>query len=379
MKYPVLLLTLFAGFTFASCGPQAVAPLASTGTTLPQADILQTHTGYTLEDVATGLFVPWDLVFTSRNRMLLTERNGRIREIVDGKLNPTPLLTFDEVHQEGETGLLGMALHPDYAHNKYVYVSLVVDGPKLQVLRLKDEGTKLVKDKVIMDNIPTGQYHAGSRLVFDKSGLLYVTAGEGTVKERAQQDSSLAGKVLRMTDEGGLPAGQASYVFAKGLRNSQGLAFLDDSTVFLTDHGPSGFDGPGGGDEFNIGHMGDNFGWPVVDHDKTAPGMVTPFRVYTPAIAPASALLYTGSQFPEWKNSILVGMLAGKGIMQVSLEKTGSSWRITDTQKLPNIDVGRVRALVQGPDGDIYMTTSNRDGRGSINKGDDKVLRLVPR
>lgn len=336
-------------------------------------------TGMLLEEVATGLEVPWDLVFTSPTRILVTERAGRIREIVDGKLNPEPLLTLDDVREQEEAGLLGMVMHPHYAQNKYLYVAYAVPSKGhflMRIERLRDEGTRLVRDKVLLDTIPSDYYHSGSRLAFGKDGMLYVTTGGSLTPERAQDDTNLAGKVLRMTDEGAVPTGQKNYMYAKGLRNSQGLTFLEDGTLFLTDHGPTGFDGPVGGDEFNIGGQGTNFGWPTVSYDKTREGMTPPARLFTPSIAPASAHLYTGSQFPRWRGDIFVGMLRGEGLLHVQVAKKDGQWQVTAAEKIPLVTAGRIRTVTEGPDGALYMTTSNRDGRGTPKPGDDKILRL---
>lgn len=362
---------LFCVFAVVSCTPSE--PLTSVKTQVSAG------TGVVVEEVATGLEVPWDMVFTSEHRLLVTERAGRIREIVDGILNPKPLLVLKDVQVQEEAGLLGMTLHPQYAQNKYVYIAYAV--PKaghflMHIVRLHDEGTQLVQDKVLMENIPSDYYHSGSRLAFGKDGLLYVTTGASLTPERAQDDTNLAGKVLRMTDDGGIPAGQKGYVYAKGLRNSQGIAFLPDGTLFLTDHGPTGFDGPIGGDEFNIGGEGANFGWPTISYDKKQDGMLVPAKLFQNSIAPASALLYTGKQFPQWQGNIFVGMLAGQGLMRVEVMQKEGIWQITKTEKVPAVDAGRIRTVTEGPDGSLYLTTSNRDGRGSPRKGDDKILRL---
>ncbi len=336
-----------------------------------------------VEEYATDLKVPWSMAWTSGSRLLVTERTGTIREIVDGNLNAEPVFSFEEVATVGEAGLMGLAIDPQYQSNKYIYAALAYrngNAIAVKVERLRDEETGIVRDKTLIDSIPAGQYHAGTRLVFGPDDLLYITTGDGTQKAQSQEDTNLAGKVLRMTRDGNIPEGQQNYVLMKGIRNSQGLAFIDDKTILLTDHGPSVFDGPAGGDEINIATISDtlennNFGWPLVSHAKTMESTITPQIVFTPAVAPGSALVYKGSN-PALQDSAFVGLLKGEGILHIRLTTQDGKTTVASYSKLEGIDVGRIRDIVEGPDGSLYATTSNTDGRGRVRAGDDKVLRI---
>lgn len=342
---------------------------------------------YRIEEVASGLEVPWSIVFASPDRILFTERAGRVRVIENGKLLEKSLVEFPEVSQRSEDGLMGMTLDPDYQNNKFVYLSLAYSKAGkavLKVVKMKDLGTSLAEEIVILDNIPVAQYHAGSRLKFDVEGKLLITMGDGLQKDEAQNLDSNLGKLLRINSDGSIPADnpfEGSPVWAYGLRNPQGFDWHPESgDLYLVDHGPSGMDGPGGGDEINLIEKGANYGWPVVSHERSAEGMKSPLKSYTPAIAPASATFVSSEKYPALENSLLVGMLRGEGILRVKFDANDSS-RIVEEERLEVGDLGRIREIVQSPDfgrgGEIYFSTSNRDGRGSVRGGDDKIYRLI--
>jgi glucose/arabinose dehydrogenase len=343
-----------------------------------------TTVAYTLEPFVSNLQVPWSLVFTSPTRALVTERPGKLRAVENGRLLPDPIRTFPEVSNKSEEGLMGMTLDPAYESNHYIYLCIAYQaGNKAadKVVRLTDQGDKLTDDLVIIDGIPAAQYHAGCRLRFGPDGKLYISTGDATDKSTPQNLQSLGGKILRLNADGSTPTDNPfpnSPVWSYGHRNPQGLDWHPISgTLVETEHGPSGSDGPGGGDEVNIIKPGSNYGWPIVSHDKSQSGMVSPLLVYTPAIAPASGMFVKGNTFPQLTNTFLFGMLRGEGIIQVVFDAQNPE-KILSFQKLPGINVGRVRDIVEGPDGYIYFTTSNQDGRGKAREGDDRVYRLVP-
>lgn len=345
----------------------------------PSAEVVK----YRMETFVSGLSVPWSLVFTSPDRLLVAERPGSIRIILNGRLISQPLIHFPETISRAEDGLMGMTLHPKYKDNKWIYVSLDYHSGNdtyVKIVRIIDQGDTAVLDKVILDKIPASSLHTGSRIKFGPDGLLYITTGDSTKKELAQDMNSLAGKILRITDEGGVPSDNPfpnSLIYSYGHRNPQGIDW-DPLTgaLFSVEHGPSGFDGPGGGDELNHITKGSGFGWPLVSHDRSTPGQVSPLIVWTPAIAPASANFYTGKAFPQFKNDLFIGGLIGEGLYHVTFDH--SSMTVVSWEKLPDIKVGRIRDVITGPDGFIYFSTSNTDGRGRPRSGDDKILRLVP-
>lgn len=334
---------------------------------------------YEIVEVARGLDVPWAIAFTSPTRMLVTERSGTIRAIVDGVLQPEPLLTLSDVSSSDEEWLMSLTLNPDYSSNKYIYLSYAYRGAKgmmVKVVRFTDEGNSLTNPRIIIDLIPAAKYHAGSRLAFGPDGKLYISTGDATDKSLAQNMDSLAGKILRINADGSIPSDNPqkwSPVWSYGHRNPQGLAWIGDD-LYSSEHGPSVFDGPAGGDEVNKIVRGGNYGWPLVSHLKTREGTVAPLRVFTPAEAPASLMAYSGTMFPQYSNHLFFWALKGEGI--VILTPDGEGLQLVG--KIAT-QYGRIREVVEAPDGSLYFTTSNRDGRGTIRAGDDKVYRIQKR
>jgi glucose/arabinose dehydrogenase len=306
-----------------------------------------------------------------------------VREVVDGQLNPEPLYTFVDVISQEETGLMGLALDPDYAQNQFIYAcytSQNENGLINRVVRMRDAGDRLELDRVLLDDIPSAQYHAGCRLAFGPDGKLYVTTGDAQQPALAQELDSRAGKILRVNRDGSIPADNpfaGSPVYSLGHRNPQGIAWQPGSgLMYATEHGPSGFDGPEGGDEINLIQSGSNYGWPLVSHDETLTGTESPLIQFTPAVAPAAAMFYESDLLPISSGKLFFGALRGEGLAMVSLSSQ-------DPEKILQVewivtDVGRVREVTESPDGLIYFSTSNRDGRGTARAGDDKIYRIVP-
>jgi glucose/arabinose dehydrogenase len=317
--------------------------------------------------------------------MFFTERSGRVRVFENGKLRPDPLFTVPDVEPTGESGLMSIALHPQFAANHWLYLSYAYkgDGQNVRVVRFRETNGGLSDRKVIIEGIPAAQFHAGCRLRFGPDAKLYVTTGDATRRELAQQLDSLAGKTLRLNDDGTVPAdnpfvGQANAraeIWSYGHRNSQGLDFQPGTNLmFQTEHGPSGFDGPGGGDEFNVVERGKNYGWPVIHHTQTHAGMEAPLLEYTPACAPASGVFYRGAAFPEFRGNFFFGCLAGTRLIRVVLDGR----RVVSQENLLSGKYGRIRDVAEGPDGYLYFSTSNHDGRGTPAVDDDRIIRLVP-
>lgn len=343
-----------------------------------------TQTNFRVETVVSGLQVPWAIAWTPDGRMLVTERQGRVRVVRNGQLQQEPLFTVPDVEQSGESGLMDLSLHPQFATNHYLYLCYAYksDGQRVKVVRYTEDGQSLKQDKVIIENIPAAQYHAGCRARFGPDGKLYVTTGDATDRKLAQRMDSLAGKTLRLNDDGTIPAdnpfvGQANTrteIWAYGQRNAQGLDWQPGSgLMFQAEHGPSGFDGPGGGDEVNIVERAKNYGWPTIHHKDTRAGMESPLLEYTPAVAPASAMFYRGSGFPQFKGNFFFGCLRGERIIRVVLDGR----KVVSQENLLEKKYGRIREVAEGPDGAIYFSTSNRDGRGNPTNDDDRIIRLV--
>ncbi len=327
------------------------------------------------------LEVPWSIVFTSENRVLVNERPGRLRIINSGKLLNDPLKEFPEVSSGSEEGLMGLALDPDYSVNKLIYLSYAYetsDDLRVKIVRFKDNGDLLSLEKTIFDNIPAARFHAGCRLRFGPDKKLYITTGDAGERKLAQDINNLYGKILRINPDGTIPPDNPfanSPVWSYGHRNPQGIDWYPGTEILWeTEHGPSGFDGPGGGDEVNVIVKGGNYGWPVVSHNESKEGMISPLLVYTPAEAPASGVFYTSEKIPEYKNNFFFGCLRGNGIIRVVVDEADHT-KVKSWEKLAET-YGRIRDIAQGPDGYIYFSSSNRDGRGNVKKGDDKIYRI---
>lgn len=373
---PLILLALFEF----GCG-QAQKGLAENQVVSAPAGDVQ----FRVETVASGLEVPWAFAFLPNGNILFTERPGRIRIIENGKLRSDPVFTVPDVEPSGESGLMDISLHPDFATNGFVYISYAYskDGRFVRVARYKFDGKTLSDPKTIIESIPAAQFHAGTRCRFGPDGKLYVTTGDATERELAQKMDSINGKTLRLNDDGTVPQdnpfvnqqGARPEIWTLGHRNAQGLAWQPGSgLMFQTEHGPSGFDGPGGGDEVNIVERGKNYGWPIIHHKETKTGLESPLLEYTPACAPASAMFYNGAAFPQFKGNFFFGCLRGARIIRVVLDGR----KVVSQEDLLKDTYGRIREMEQGPDGFIYFSTSNRDGRGSPAKDDDRIMRLVP-
>lgn len=329
-----------------------------------------------------NLEVPWSIVFTSPERMLVNERPGRLRIVENGKLVDKPLKVFTEVSSGSEEGLMGLAIEPDYTNNKLIYVSYAYEkGGDLvvKVVRFKDNGDNLSEETIIIDGLPAARFHAGCRIRFGPDNKLYITTGDAGERKLAQGLDNLYGKILRINADGTIPSDNPfanSPIWSYGHRNPQGIDWHASGTMWSTEHGPSGFDGPGGGDEVNVIVKGGNYGWPEVSHEDSKEGMISPLLVFTPADAPASGMFYKSGKIEEFKNTFLFGCLRGQGIIVVKV-KEGDPTKFDSFKKIAT-DYGRIREIAEGPDGSIYFSSSNKDGRGNVKKGDDKIYRIMP-
>lgn len=355
---------------------------------LVENEIVSTQKGdakFRVETVAGGLEVPWGIAFLPDGNLLFTERPGRVRIIEGGKLRAEPVFKVADVEPSSESGLMDVSIHPKFAENKFVYLAYAYrgDGKQVKIVRYKFDGKTLLEPKIIIENIPAAPNHAGTRARFASDGKLYVTTGDATDWNLAQKTDSLAGKTLRLNDDGTIPEDNPfvkdkTYrpeIYSIGHRNAQGLAWSAEGLMFQTEHGPSGFEGKGGGaDEVNIVERGKNYGWAEIYGNMKKDGMESPLLEYSPACAPASALVYSGAVFPAFKGNFFFGCLRGEKIIRVVLNgKT-----VVSQEDLLKGVYGRIREMAQGPDGFIYFSTSNRDGRGSAAKDDDRIMRIVP-
>lgn len=354
---------------------------------LPEGATAQPSQPFRAVTVTEGLEYPWGLAFLPDGKMLVTERPGRLRLVgSDGRLDPRPIGGVPAVAAVGQGGLLDVALHPDFALNGWIYLSYAAHGPGgygTEVARARLEGNALRDLKVVFSMRPktTTGHHFGSRLVFDPQGLLYITLGDRGEMERAQRLDDHAGSVIRLHDDGRVPADNPFVAvpnalpekFTLGNRNIQGAA-LHPGTGLLWAHEH----GPQGGDEINIIRAGTNYGWPVITYGRNygsgtpigegthKAGMAQPLLQWTPSIAPSGMAFYTGDKIPAWRGNLFVGALRGQ--MLVRLELDGG--RIVREERLLENTVGRIRDVRNGPDGFLYLLTDDARGR---------IVRLEPR
>ncbi len=367
-------------------------PTAASEADFPVVPASKNVPKFRVETVATNLEVVWSIVFAPDGRMFFTERPGRVRLIEGGKLRAAPFFTVPDIELSGESGLMGMTLHPNFAENHFVYLAYAYqDASKNQTVRVaryRETGETLTNAKTIIEAIPASRYHSGTRLKFGADGKLYITTGDATKQNLAQKLDSINGKTLRLNDDGTIPndnpfvnqKGARGEIWTYGHRNAQGMDFHPETgLMFQTEHGPSIIDGVSlfkrtGGDEVNIVERGKNYGWAKISHTTRREGMETPIVEYSPAVAPASGMFYRGNLFPEFKNNFFFGTLKGEAIIRLVLDGR----RIVSQHKLLEKQYGRIREIAEAADGSIYFSTSNRDGRGDPTKEDDRILRIVP-
>jgi len=341
-----------------------------------------------VETVARNLQNPWSLAFLPDNRMLVTERPGRLRIVdAEGKLSE-PIKGLPRISARGQGGLLDVALDPDFAQNRLIYLSFAEDrgegrnGTSVARARLSEDGTALEETQIIFRQEPSyaGTHHFGSRLVFARDGNLFVTLGErNDLRDQAQNLDNHLGKIVRIKPTGGAAPGNPfldrenarSEIWSFGHRNVQSAA-LHPTTgeLWTVEHGARG------GDEVNIPQKGKNYGWPVISYGvhysgqkigvgTRKPGMEQPVYYWDPSIAPSGMAFYTGDKFPAWRGSILVGALAGKLVSR--LETSGN--RVTGEERMLQNLGERIRDVRQGPDGLVYLLTDSPQGR---------ILRMKP-
>lgn len=377
----------FAAAAFLALPTTFLAPTGASAQSATEA-VRSEHATFRVTAFATGLERPWGAAFLPDGRMLVTERPGRLRLVDrDGRVSDA-LSGVPQVEAGGQGGLLDIAIAPDFAETRELFLchAQLVQGGALTRLtraRLNVDASGLEGAQAVLDATPPqsqGRNHYGCRIAFSPDGqYLFLSTGDRfTQKERAQRLDDLAGKVLRLTRDGRVPQdnpfvgrdGARPEIWSYGHRNPQGLAFNPATgTLWAAEFGPRG------GDEVNIIRPGENYGWPEVTHGvnydgsvisdrRSAPGMVDPERVWTPVISPSGIAFYQGDAFPGWRGSMFLAGLNEPGLVRLSMDGD----RITEEERLLR-RVVRMRHVLSGPDGRLYILTDEVQGR---------ILRLDP-
>ncbi len=341
----------------------------------------QSAEGFIIDTLAQGLTVPWSMVFIDKETLLFSERNGKMRLLRKDQLLPGPALTLTDIDTAKKMGLLGICLHPDFARNKYVYISYNYkreNGSFLRIVRYTFDNDKLSNPFLLIGNISASPNHTGCRLKFGPDSKLYITTGDADRPMLAQDLKSLNGKILRVNDDGSIPADNPfvkidtarKEIWTYGHRNTQGIDFQTGTgNLYNSEHGPTG------GDEVNFIEKGLNYGWPVIHHRETKKNMVSPLAEFTPSIGPSEILFYNGDGFPKLKGSLLMATLRGESIVAMQI----ANQKIIASEKLIDHQYGRIRALTVGPEGNIYFSTSQNDPpEGKPMEGYDMILRIRP-
>lgn len=335
-----------------------------------------------IDTLHTGLENPWGIAWLPDGRMLVAERKGEILVYQNDKYTGEKLQGFPETYVRGQGGLLDIQLHPKYAENGWIYVTYAKPGQgggSTTLIRFKLDGNQIVSLEDLYQTQPltTASVHFGSRIIFDNNGYVYFGTGDRSIKENAQDLTNDMGKVLRLNDDGSIPADNPFVgtsnarpaIWTYGNRNIQGMVYdAANDLIYATEHGPRG------GDELNLIEKGKNYGWPVITYgidysgaiisDLTEKeGMEQPIHYWTPSIAVCGLMFYTGDKFPEWKGNVFSGALAMTHVARVEV---ADGKYLGEERLLQNI--GRVRQVAQSPEGYIYVIT----------EGPGMVLKLVP-
>ena len=321
--------------------------------------------------VAEQLNIPWEVLFLPDGRLLVTELPGRVTVLGESVQS----FAIDGVEHVGDGGLLGAALHPAFADNQFLYLyqtTAAENSLTNRIVRYRFTGDALVLDRVIAADLPGARFHDGGRLAFGPDGMLYATVGDALDPAAAQDTSNLKGTIIRLTPEGEIPTDNpfpGSVIWSYGHRNAQGLAWDNRGRLWSTEHGRSVT--ASGYDELNLIVPGGNYGWPDSEGETVASGTIAPVRHSgaTNTWAPASAAYFDGS--------IYFAGLRGETLYEAVLDEQDGV--VVDWHEHLVREYGRLRTVTVGPDGLLYLTTSNRDGRGDAPiTADDRILRIDP-
>ena len=336
--------------------------------------------GVRVEIIADNLTIPWSIDWTSDGKTFFTERNGNLRIIENEVLTKEPMMSLEVGGVEG--GLLGITVDPNYSENNYIYLYYTYNeflSSSNKVVRYIVDDKELREDRILIDKIPAGPFHDGGRILFGPDKKLYITTGEAGNPGLSQDLNSLGGKILRINSDGTVPEDnpfENSAIYSIGHRNPQGIDWDESGNLVATEHGPSGLRGVAH-DEINVIIPGANYGWPDIIGDESAEGLQNPIlHSGDDTWAPSGAEFYSGDKIPEWTGKYFVATLRGSHLHMIDFDLQNN--RIVSHQKLFQDEFGRLRDVATGPDGFLYILTSNQDGRGTPQPGDDRILRISP-
>ena len=337
---------------------------------------------YDVRSVVTGLNHPWSMAFLPNGDVLVSERSGKLRLIQNGQLITQPVSGLPAITSVGQGGLLGLALHPQFSKNRWLYFAYTGSdqhGHSTHVARGQYQNGALSDVHVIFAATPKVRsgVHFGARLAFDKAGQLYITLGDRGKRRFAQQPSNHAGSLIRLNDDGSLPQDNPFYkqenvakgLYSYGHRNQQGIA-IDPRTQQLWTHEH----GPRGGDELNLIKRGANYGWPVITYGEEysggevgngltqKPGLQQPVHYWVPSIAPSGMTFYHHTRFPSWNNKLFIGSLKFQLIAQLEMNNNKV---VKETRILKGV-LGRIRDIKQGPEGYLYILNDRPSPNGGL-------------
>lgn len=390
MRYPRWSMVLFVSTLLLSACDKPAKPFAETCILSEDNSKPAGTTSVKAEVVVSGLEVPWGFVFLPNGSLLITERPGRLRLANGGLLEEDPVLTIN-TGSTSEGGLLDIALHPgfDFQDNRdfYLYYTTTKDSTtinRVERFTLAPDAKSATSQGVILDNIPAARFHNGGRLRFGPKGNLFVGTGDARNPDNSQNKDSLAGKILRIKPDGSVPSDNPfpnNPVYLWGIRNTQGFVWADGPNMWVTDHGPSGELGRSGHDELSYATPGSNLGWPTIFGCESKEGLVSPSLAWQTALPPGGAALYTGTAIADWTGSLLIGALGDRQLHRVVFDPNNPR-RVSRHEAYfrgdPPEGWGRLREVKMGADGNLYVSTSNCDGRGTCPADKDKILRIVP-
>lgn len=340
--------------------------------------VARAETGVKPVEIVQGLSHPWSMVFLPDGEILISERAGQLRRIQQGKLLDKPVSGLPPIQEHGQGGLLGLALHPQFIQNHWLYFAYAGQGKggfSTHLARGKYQDGALTDVQTLFEATPksTSGVHFGGRVAFDKQGFLFLTLGERGEGTNAQDLSNDAGSLIRLKDDGSIPAdnpfvqtkGARPGIYDYGHRNMQGMAIHPiTGQVWTCEHGPQG------GDEVNIEKPGANYGWPVITYGEqygggpigegitAKAGMEQPILYWVPSIAPAGMTFYTGDKYPGWQGNLIVSALKFQLIERIVLNDT----KVIKQKRLLKDQIGRIRDVQQGPDGYLYLLTDEDNG-----------------